>query len=75
MLLPARQKNMVDVNVLGTMLLTREVAKKMALHRTGRIVFFGSMASFLNPSGDAVYAITKVQLWRWLKISALSFSA
>ena len=60
MLLPARAiKNMVDVNVLGTMLLAREVAKRMALHRTGRIVFFGSMASFLNPSGDAVYAITK----------------
>ena len=51
MLLPAQAiKNMVDVNVLGTMLLTREVAKKMALHRTGRIVFWFH-GEFLNPRG------------------------
>lgn len=52
-------KSMLDVNVLGTFLVSREAAKLMRKGKWGRIINIGSMAASLEPIGDSVYAATK----------------
>ena len=60
MVMPTKSiSEMIQTNVFGTLLVTRAMAKLMLPQRTGRIVFFGSMASILCPPGDAVYSATK----------------
>jgi NAD(P)-dependent dehydrogenase (short-subunit alcohol dehydrogenase family) len=55
----AAMTEMVQTNILGTLMISRAVARQLINHRNGRIIFFGSMASILNPMGDATYSITK----------------
>lgn len=50
---------MVSTNLLGTLFVSREAAKLMSRARFGRLINIGSMASALQPAGDAVYAATK----------------
>jgi 3-oxoacyl-[acyl-carrier protein] reductase len=52
-------RNMVETNIIGTFLVTREVAKIMSINKFGRIINISSMAEILEPSGDAVYSATK----------------
>jgi 3-oxoacyl-[acyl-carrier protein] reductase len=51
--------DMINTNLLGAFLVTREAAKIMMKHRYGRIISIGSMAQSLEPIGDSVYAATK----------------
>jgi 3-oxoacyl-[acyl-carrier protein] reductase len=51
--------DMVNVNLVGVFLVSREAAKLMRDKKPGRIINIGSMASSLEPAGDAIYAATK----------------
>lgn len=56
---PAAAKSMLDTNLFGTFLVSREAAKLMKRGKWGRIVNIGSMAAALEPPGDSIYAVTK----------------
>jgi 3-oxoacyl-[acyl-carrier protein] reductase len=63
MIMPAQNaRAMVDTNLLGTFLVSREAAKIMRKAKTGRIVNVGSMAASLEPMGDSLYAATKAAI-------------
>ena len=51
--------DMVNVNLVAVFLVSRESAKLMRGKTPGRIINIGSMASSLEPVGDAIYAATK----------------
>jgi 3-oxoacyl-[acyl-carrier protein] reductase len=56
---PSAAQEMLNVNLLGPFLVSREAAKMMRRLRWGRIVNIGSMAASLEPIGDSIYAATK----------------
>lgn len=56
---PAAAAAMVNVNLLGTFMVSREAAKTMRKKKWGRIINIGSMAASLEPIGDSLYAATK----------------
>lgn len=59
---PAAAQAMVNTNLFGAFLVSRESAKLMRKGRWGRIVNISSMAASLEPIGDSVYAATKAGL-------------
>ena len=56
---PGAAKAMVDINLFGTFMVSREAARLMLRRPGARIVTIGSMAAALQPAGDSVYAATK----------------
>lgn len=56
---PAAAQAMVNVNLLGPFMVSREAAKLMRKRKWGRIINIGSMAASLEPIGDSLYAATK----------------
>lgn len=52
-------KTLVDVNFLGTFLLSREAAKVMISTKNGVIINFSSVAAPLCLEGEAIYAASK----------------
>ena len=60
LLTPAKTvSRIMDTNVLGTFLMSRESAKLMRGRRSGRIVNFSTVATPLKLEGEAVYAASK----------------
>ena len=59
---PAAAAAMVNTNLLGAFMVSREAAKLMRRGKWGRIVNIGSMAAGLEPIGDSLYAATKAGL-------------
>jgi 3-oxoacyl-[acyl-carrier protein] reductase len=59
---PAAAAAMVNTNLLGAFMVSREAAKLMRRSKWGRIVNIGSMAVGLEPIGDSMYAATKAGL-------------
>ena len=60
MILPVKNAvEMVNVNLLGVFFVSREAAKLMRKNDYGRIVNIGSIATSIEPAGDALYAATK----------------
>jgi 3-oxoacyl-[acyl-carrier protein] reductase len=59
---PAAAQAMVNVNLLGAFMVSREAAKLMRKGKWGRIINIGSMAASLEPIGDSLYAATKAGL-------------
>jgi 3-oxoacyl-[acyl-carrier protein] reductase len=59
---PAAAQAMVNTNLLGAFLVSRESAKLMRKGKWGRIVNISSMAASLEPIGDSMYAATKAGL-------------
>ena len=57
-------------NVLGAFLVTREAAKLMRRHGTGRIVLTSSVAAKLTWAGDAAYVASKAALERMSQVMA-----
>lgn len=60
-------RQVMDTNLLGTMLVAREAARRMIAANTresgrGRIVLIGSITARQNGTGDAIYAATKAGL-------------
>lgn len=67
-------KSMVDTNLFGTFLVSREAAKLMKRSKWGRIINIGSMAASLDPVGDSVYAATKAAVSTLANIMAKEFA-
>lgn len=59
---PAQASAMVNTNLLGAFLVSREASKLMRRTKWGRVVNIGSMAVGLEPIGDSLYAATKAGL-------------
>ncbi len=63
MILPDQSiEKMIETNLTGTVISTREAVRLMRRNKYGRIVFISSMATVLKPIGDSVYAATKAGL-------------
>jgi 3-oxoacyl-[acyl-carrier protein] reductase len=56
---PAAAQAMLNVNLFGAFMVSREAAKMMRRTKWGRIISIGSMAASLEPIGDSIYAATK----------------
>lgn len=56
---PDAARAMIEVNLFGTFMVSREAARLMRRRPWGRIINIGSMAAALQPVGDSVYAATK----------------
>lgn len=72
---PAAAQAMVNVNLLGPFLVSREAAKMMRKTKWGRIINIGSMAAALEPIGDSVYAACKAGLSTLANVMAKEFSS
>ena len=60
MIMPVKNAmDMVNVNLMGTFLVSREAAKLMRKSSRASIINIGSMAVSLEPMGDSIYAATK----------------
>ena len=59
---PSAARAMLDTNLLGAFLVSREAAKLMRRTKWGRIINISSMAVGLEPIGDSVYAASKAGL-------------
>jgi 3-oxoacyl-[acyl-carrier protein] reductase len=76
MIMPAASaKAMVDTNLIGTFLVSREAAKLMRKAKWGRIVGVSSMAVSLEPMGDSVYAATKAAVTTLANVMAKELAA
>jgi 3-oxoacyl-[acyl-carrier protein] reductase len=63
LLTPARTVSQImDTNVLGTFLMSREAAKLMRTRGHGRIVNFSTVATPLKLEGEAIYAASKAAI-------------
>jgi 3-oxoacyl-[acyl-carrier protein] reductase len=67
--------DMINVNFLAVFLISREAAKLMRGKSAGRIINIGSMASSLEPAGDAIYAATKSAISTLANVMAKEFSS
>jgi 3-oxoacyl-[acyl-carrier protein] reductase len=75
MIMPASAaKSMLDTNLLGTFLISREAAKLMRRSKWGRIINIGSMAMSLEPIGDSIYAATKAAISTLANVMAKEFA-
>jgi len=72
---PADAQAMVNVNLLGPFMVSREAAKLMRKRKWGRIINIGSMAASLEPMGDSVYAACKAGLSTLANVMAKEFAA
>jgi 3-oxoacyl-[acyl-carrier protein] reductase len=67
-------RDMMETNVLGTFFVSKECAKIMMKNKVGRIINLGSMASALEPMGDAVYAASKSAVITLANVLSKEFS-
>ena len=59
---PAQAQAMININLMGAFMVSREASKLMRKEKWGRIINIGSMAVSLEPIGDSVYAACKAGL-------------
>ncbi|WP_229262380.1 SDR family NAD(P)-dependent oxidoreductase [Duganella guangzhouensis] len=71
---PAAAQAMVNVNLLGPFMVSREAAKMMRKRKWGRIINIGSMAASLEPIGDSMYAACKAGLSTLANVMAKEFA-
>lgn len=71
---PAAARGMLETNLFGTFLVSREAAKLMRKGKWGRIINIGSMAASLEPIGDSVYAATKAAVATLANVMAKEFA-
>jgi 3-oxoacyl-[acyl-carrier protein] reductase len=55
----ATVERLLRINLLGTILCSREAAKQMSRHRLGRIINFSTVAEVFNLEGEAAYVASK----------------
>lgn len=72
---PAAAQDMINVNLLGPFLVSREAAKMMRKTKWGRIINIGSMAASLEPIGDSVYAACKAGVSTLANVMSKEFSS
>jgi len=71
---PTSAQAMLNVNLLGPFMVSREASKMMKKNKWGRIINIGSMAASLEPIGDSIYAATKAGLRTLSNVMAKEFS-
>ena len=59
---PAAAQAMLNTNLMGPFMVSREASKLMRKTKWGRIINIGSMAASLEPIGDSMYAACKAGL-------------
>lgn len=59
---PAQAQAMINTNLMGAFMVSREAAKMMRKGKWGRVINIGSMAVSLEPIGDSIYAACKAGL-------------
>lgn len=59
---PAQAQAMLNTNLMGAFMVSREASKMMRKAKWGRIINIGSMAASLEPIGDSMYAACKAAL-------------
>jgi 3-oxoacyl-[acyl-carrier protein] reductase len=59
---PAQAQAMMNTNLMGAFMVSREASKLMRKRKWGRIINIGSMAVSLEPIGDSMYAACKAGL-------------
>lgn len=59
---PAAAQAMLNTNLMGAFMVSREASKMMRKTKWGRIINIGSMAASLEPIGDSMYAACKAGL-------------
>jgi 3-oxoacyl-[acyl-carrier protein] reductase len=59
---PAAAQAMLNTNLMGSFMVSREASKMMRKEKWGRIINIGSMAASLEPVGDSIYAACKAGL-------------
>lgn len=75
MIMPVKNvMDMVNVNLVGVFMVSREAAKMMRGETPGRIINISSMAAKLEPAGDAIYAATKAGIHTLANTMAKEFS-
>ena len=63
MIMPiAATQAMLNTNLIGAFMVSREASKLMRRAKWGRIINIGSMAASLEPIGDSMYAASKAAL-------------
>ncbi len=67
-------KNILDTNVVGTFLFSREAAKLMQRNKYGRIVNFATVATPLKLEGEAMYAASKAAIISFTEVIARELS-
>ena len=67
--------DMVNVNLLGVFMVSREASKLMRNDEPGRMINISSMAVSLEPKGDALYAATKAGINSLANSMAKEFSS
>ncbi len=72
---PAAAQAMLNVNLMGPFMVSREAAKMMRKRKWGRIINIGSMAASLEPMGDSMYAACKAGLSTLANVMAKEFAA
>jgi 3-oxoacyl-[acyl-carrier protein] reductase len=72
---PAAAQAMLNVNLLGPFMISREAAKMMRKTKWGRIINIGSMAASLEPVGDSMYAACKAGVSTLANVMAKEFAA
>lgn len=59
---PSAAQAMLNTNLMGAFMVSREASKLMRKAKWGRIINIGSMAASLEPIGDSMYAACKAGL-------------
>ena len=59
---PAAAQAMLNTNLMGAFMVSREASKMMRKTKWGRIINISSMAASLEPIGDSMYAACKAGL-------------
>ncbi len=67
-------RNILNTNVVGTFLFSREAAKLMQRNKFGRIINFSTVASPLKLEGEAIYAASKAAVVNLTEILAREFA-
>jgi 3-oxoacyl-[acyl-carrier protein] reductase len=67
---PAQAQAMINTNLMGAFMVSREASKLMRKRKWGRIINIGSMAVSLEPIGDSVYAACKAGLMTLANVMA-----
>lgn len=65
-----KAKQIIDTNIIGTFIASREAAKLMQRHRYGRIVNFATEAVPMNIEGESLYASSKAAIISFSRILA-----
>lgn len=67
-------RNILNTNVLGTFLMSREAAKIMSKRKCGRIINFASFAVPFKLEGEAIYAASKAAVITLTEILAREYA-